>query len=364
MRRTPRLGLALAAVLGTRGRGAAATAADVPRRHQRGARRSLRHARQRHGRRPQGRPRSKCSRTASSRRSSRSSASSCGRPSRRSCAPSRTPCAESRQMAADPRARIFVIFLDTYHTGFGNAARMRAAAAAVHRSRRRPGRPGGADDAGDGRHRRDARPPHDGHLAAARRSPPGAAGSAWPTTIRSRTMYEACYAFEDPTIAPEMKRAAPREARRSTRSTISSTHLGGLRDERKAVLAVSEGWLQFGPNPALARLLKTRRGPRLPDPPGGIVGRGASARERRVRPACDRDKCKADRMALANLDDRIGCMRTSRARQSRQRHVLSGRRAGAGGLRLGHRPRAAADARSRTRPTCGTARTACGCSPT
>jgi hypothetical protein len=34
--------------------------------------------------------------------------------------------AESRQMAADARARIFVIFLDTYHTRFANAARMRA----------------------------------------------------------------------------------------------------------------------------------------------------------------------------------------------------------------------------------------------
>src|SRR5688500_14671737 len=33
--------------------------------------------------------------------------------------------AESRQMAADPRARVFVIFLDTYHTRFANAARMR-----------------------------------------------------------------------------------------------------------------------------------------------------------------------------------------------------------------------------------------------
>ena len=33
--------------------------------------------------------------------------------------------AESRQMAADPRARIFVIFLDTYHTQALNSPRMR-----------------------------------------------------------------------------------------------------------------------------------------------------------------------------------------------------------------------------------------------
>ena len=49
--------------------------------------------------------------------------------------------AESRQMAADPRARIFVIFLDTYHTQILNSARMRQPVAAVHRSRRRAGRP-------------------------------------------------------------------------------------------------------------------------------------------------------------------------------------------------------------------------------
>ncbi len=32
---------------------------------------------------------------------------------------------ESRQMAGDPRARVFVIFLDTYHTQFEGSAKMR-----------------------------------------------------------------------------------------------------------------------------------------------------------------------------------------------------------------------------------------------
>ncbi len=32
-----------------------------------------------------------------------------------------------------------------------------------------------------------------------------------------------------------------------------SRHLGGLRDERKAVIAISNGWLLFRPNPSLAR---------------------------------------------------------------------------------------------------------------
>ena len=53
-------------------------------------------------------------------------------------------------------------------------------------------------------------------------------------------------------------------------------HLGGLRDERKAVLAVTEGWLEYGPNPALARPLKSDQG-RVPRPPGP-VDRGTQRR--------------------------------------------------------------------------------------
>jgi VWFA-related protein len=121
-------------------------------------------------------------------------------------------------------------------------------------------------------------------------------------------MYEACYALDDASIAAEMK------ARRREKLALDAlddlvTHLGGLRDERKAVLAVSEGWLQYGPNPALARMLKTDEG-RIPNPPG-IVDRGGTRANERSTGGADRDKCNADRMALANLDDTERLQRTT-----------------------------------------------------
>ena len=153
--------------------------------------------------------------------------------------------AESRQVAADPRARIFVIFLDTYHTGFGNAARLRGALQQFI------DRVVGQDD------------------LVGLMTPEMAASDVTlgrRTTVISRLldinnwgrrgrltdndpiedMYEACYALEVPPIAPEMK------ARRREMLSLDALddlviHLGGLRDERKAVLAVSEGWLQYGP---------------------------------------------------------------------------------------------------------------------
>jgi len=206
---------------------------------------------------------------------------------------------ESRQMAADPRARIFVIFLDTYHAGFGNAARMRAPLQQFI------DRVVGQDDlialmtpemaASD--------------VTLGRRTTVISAllnDNTWGRRGRLadndpiENMYEACYTLDDPKIAAEMK------ARRREKLAFDAlqdlvTHLGGLRDERKAVLAVSEGWIQYGPNLALARQLKSDEG-RLPQPPG-IVGRGASSASDRSGPGgTDRQQCQADRMALANMD--------------------------------------------------------------
>ena len=214
---------------------------------------------------------------------------------------------ESRQMAQDPRARIFVIFLDTYHTRWANAARMRSALQQFI------DRVVGQDD------------------LIGLMTPEMSAGDVTlgrRTTVVSRLldvttwgrrgriadndpiedMYEACFALDGPAIAAEMK-----ERRREKLSLDALddlvTHLGGLRDERKAVLAVSEGWLQYGPNPALARMLKNDEG-RIPNPPG-IVDRGATRANERATGGADRDKCNADRMALANLDDTERLQRTT-----------------------------------------------------
>ena len=80
------------------------------------------------------------------------------RPVRRSSASSRTRSNESRQMAADPRARVFVIFLDTYHTQIEGSANMRLPLDQLPRPGARARRPRGGDDAGDGGHRDHLRP--------------------------------------------------------------------------------------------------------------------------------------------------------------------------------------------------------------
>ena len=206
---------------------------------------------------------------------------------------------ESRQMAADPRARVFVIFLDTYHTDFTNAVRLRSALQQFIE------RVVGQDD------------------LIGLMTPEMAASDVTlgrRTTVISRLLdittwgrrnrlvdndpvedaYEACYAFEDPAIAREMK------ARRREKLSLDAledlvVHLGGLRDERKAVFAVSEGWMQYGRNPALARPLKNTDTGQLLTPPGP-VDRGATRRGERVVGAVDLQKCEADRIALANLD--------------------------------------------------------------
>jgi VWFA-related protein len=213
---------------------------------------------------------------------------------------------ESRQMAADPRARIFVIFLDTYHTTFEDTARLRTALQQFI------DRVVGQDD-----------------LIGLMTPEMGAADVALGrrTAVISRLldtstwgrrgrladldpieeMYSACFINEVPPIAPEMI------ARRREKLALDALddlviHLGGLRDERKAVLAVTEGWVEYGPNPELGRLLEQDKG-RIPLPPGGITGRGTTRESGRADSGVDRDKCNADRMALANLDHKDRLLR-------------------------------------------------------
>ena len=208
--------------------------------------------------------------------------------------------AESRQMAADPRARIFVIFLDTYHTQALNSPRMRQPLLQFI------DRVVGQDDllalmtpemsAADvtlGRRTTVVSRLLQDNTFWGRRSRTGADNDP------DEDAYEACY-FEEPQIAVEMK------ARRREKLALDAlddlvVHLGGLRDERKAILAVTEGWLEYGPNPALTRPLKSDRG-RVPDPPGPVE-RGT--RGDLTNTSGDiRSKCESDRIALAQMDHR------------------------------------------------------------
>jgi VWFA-related protein len=203
----------------------------------------------------------------------------------------------SREAAADPRTRVFVIFLDTYHTQVFGSARMRKPLVAFL------DRVLGPDD-----------------LVAL--MTPEMAGSEislgrktevitsiltdewWGRRARiadddsKEVLYRACgvsMGLSD-AVVDEMI------ARRREKMTLDAledllVHLGGLRDERKAVIAVTEGWLLFDPNPKLAQ--PGSAGPAQPPifrpPVPSPTERGTVSQPLRV-------ECEADRNALALLD--------------------------------------------------------------
>src|SRR5688572_13648457 len=167
---------------------------------------------------------------------------------------------ESRQAAGDPRARVFVIFLDTYHTQLEGSAIMRKPLAAFL------DRVIGPDD-----------------LVAL--MTPEMAGSDialgrktqviekivstewWGQRARITTkdpkelLYEECIGGARPGD-PLLAEVINRRREKLTLDAIEDlmTHLAGLRDERKAVLLVTEGWLLHDPNPNLANRFTERMG--------------------------------------------------------------------------------------------------------
>jgi len=213
--------------------------------------------------------------------------------------------AESRQMVADARARVFVIFLDTYHTQIEGSSNMRLPLV------RFLDRVLGPED-----------------LVAVMTPEMSASDitfgrktivisnimqDEWTWGRRGRTgadndpkedLYEACYRGQQGAddIAPEMKE------RRRERLTIDAledliVHLRGLREERKAVLMVSEGWRLFGENRRLARPVSGRGA--LPGPDVFRRGRGGEPARRPANGATgvDLNECEADRVALSLMDN-------------------------------------------------------------
>jgi VWFA-related protein len=210
--------------------------------------------------------------------------------------------AESRQMAADPRARVFVIFLDTTNTQVEGSANMRLPLV------RFLDRVLGQDD------------------LVALMTPEMAATDitfARKTTVISNIMqdewtwgrrgslvkvdpkeqlYESCYPdvrnTETAGIAAEMiGRRRERLAFDALEDLV--VHLRGIREERKAVLTVTEGWNVYTENRQLAAVI---RGRDLPAP--GPLGR--TPRERADPSAAATGtmlrECEADRVALATVD--------------------------------------------------------------
>lgn len=241
--------------------------------------------------------------------------------------------AEARAMAEDPRSRLFVLFLDTYHTQIAGSHAMRPALIDLLN------RVVGPDDlfavmtpdmsAAD--------------LALARRTTTVEAelSKHWYWGRRDRLadfdeqeqLYTHCFpdsselgmgvgidrSCRDPRDPRGETRAAqPADfyrgvakemiARRRERRVLDAfkdltIHLGGIREERKAVIAISDGWALFRPNPHLARL-------GVCDPPPGTrpVGVGPDGRlttdvDRARGRLGTRETCEEDRQTLAHLDN-------------------------------------------------------------
>ncbi len=165
---------------------------------------------------------------------------------------------QSREMAAESKARLFVLFLDTYHISRGGAMTVRDALIRFLR------RALGPDDL----------------IAVTSPELPASSVTFARRTASIEDLVDKFYHWSrrdslvdyDPIeeqymqcYPPSMGETGPMSAiaremiqRRRERITLESlnelvVHLGGLREERKAVLAVSEGWLLYQQNNQLTK---------------------------------------------------------------------------------------------------------------
>ena len=170
---------------------------------------------------------------------------------------------ESRQMAAESKARLFVLFLDTYHISRSGAMEVRGALIRFLRRALGPDdliavttpelsassltfarQTGSIEDLVDKFYRwsrRDSLTDYDPIEEQYMECFP--ASAADPGTISS--------------VAREM---IERRRERITLESLSdlARHLGSIREERKAVLAVSEGWVLYQANRSLAQTTDTQ----------------------------------------------------------------------------------------------------------
>jgi VWFA-related protein len=215
---------------------------------------------------------------------------------------------DSRAMAADPRARVFVIFLDTYHTQVEGSHNMRLPVV------RFLDRVIGQDD-----------------LVAVMtpEMSPTQLTLGRKTTVISNMMqedwawgrrgrldrdpkeerYEQCYPAtrnDTEAIAREM---IDRRREKLSLDALDDlvVHLRGLREERKAVLLISEGWMVYRENPGLARTINGR----TPGRQDIFVGRGGrpSTADPQAVGGATMSECDADRVMLSQLDHRFRLQR-------------------------------------------------------
>ncbi len=213
-----------------------------------------------------------------------------------------TTVAESRAMLENPRARVFVIFLDYYHVDVAGSRNMRDTLVnALDRFL------GPEDLFAVMTPEMSAR-----DLSFARRSTTtrGMLEKYWIWGERDQLIprdpqddqYRMCFGSE-PEIAEEMiERRREKLVLDALQDVVRS--LRGAREERKAILTISNGWRLFRPSDTLQRVLGGRR------PPDGLPPVGIDPRTGRITTddktsppgTADRALCDRDRMALARID--------------------------------------------------------------
>ena len=218
---------------------------------------------------------------------------------------------QSQQMIANPRNRVFVLFLDGPHVTIDGSWHAREPLI------RFVDRLLGPDDlvgimtptmsAAD--------------VVFARKTVVLADGlrNIWPWGTRQTSIeddrdreYSTCYPMPyQADVVREMK------ARRHERNTLDALHeivlyLRDMREERKAIVTVSEGWLLFRPNADLTRLRKDPSDPtgtvqeRPPSPTPisiGPDGRITTKNPNVIGTGMEQQQCAAERIYLSNIDD-------------------------------------------------------------
>jgi VWFA-related protein len=205
-------------------------------------------------------------------------------------------------VSGSSRARVFVVFLDTYHTQIEGSSSMRLPLIKFL------DRVIGADDTvAVMTPEMSAKEMTFGRKATVI-SNIMQGDWAWGRRGRSdrrdqkEALYDGCY---PPVGANSNGPAAEMKARRREKLTLDAlddlvAHLGGLREERKAILTVSEGWALFRANQNLAANQK--------GPDQGLVDRllrrptKSKSEETGGPKEVNYVECEADRVALAGLD--------------------------------------------------------------
>ena len=216
--------------------------------------------------------------------------------------------AESRLAAQDPRARVFVLFLDINHVELAASRAIRTPLIEALDRLIWPRRSHCRHDA------RDVGEP----VTFARRTTTieGFLTRYWwgerdRSNFKDPTddLYARCYpGIPQPGEATASDQGIAQEMilRRRERQTLDALEdlvrfLGGVREERKAVITVTDGWRLYGPNPALIRPIN---GQVPTGPTVGVDPRTGTLTSRRVNTLNGNvDDCERDRLALSQLDE-------------------------------------------------------------